>query len=75
MTYTLIPLKLKYREGVQHKGIKRKKSDHQPGKVFKDVRGKLHTVPYNGKKYRHPRGMAGTPMGKPIRDTVREKKR
>lgn len=66
---TEIKLKRKYwhpRYVTQFKGITRGKGDNQPGKVFKDPQGKLHTVVPRGRKYRRPEQPPGFPRGKKL---------
>lgn len=48
----------------QHKKTSHTKGDNQPGRVFKDPQGKLHTVVPKGRKYRRPEQPPGMPRGK-----------
>lgn len=62
----LIPLKKKYLVGTQHKGIKRRKGDDQPGKEVrnKPTSPKTHKIPNKGRRHRVPTGPPGTPRGR-----------
>lgn len=63
---TLIRLKKKYLVGTQHKSIKRRKGDDQPGKVVRNspTSSKTHIIPNNGRRHRFPTGLPGTPQGR-----------
>lgn len=67
-------LKRKYLVGKEYKGIKRTKSDHQPGKFIKTGRFSKMQIPYKGKKYRIPTSLPGTPNGRCIRSKITSKK-